>query len=369
MLLWGTVATPLVVVAMVSIAFVTSTNSCDAAATANPAMPMQAWTYCEYGSPEVLTLRSVEKPAPADSDVLVKIRAVSVNPLDWHYLRGKPYVMRMESGMRKPKVTRMGVDFSGTVEAVGKHVTQFKPGDEVFGGKTGAFAEYVSVRANGSVALKPANMTFEQAASVGIAGVTALQGLRDRGKLQPGQNVLINGASGGVGTFAVQIAKSWGANVTGVSSTRNLELVRSIGADSVIDYTKEDYAKGMTRYDVTLDNVGNRGLLDNRRVLKPAGKYVLIGGGGPDVGDWVGPLVGPIKAMILSVFVSQDMGMMLADMNQADLIVLRDLMAAGRVTPVIDRRYTFNEIPAAIRYLEAGRARGKVVISLEGESH
>jgi NADPH:quinone reductase-like Zn-dependent oxidoreductase len=259
----------------------------------------------------------------------------------------------------------VGVDYAGTVEAVGRNVTRFKPGDDVFGARSGALAEYVTARADRAVVLKPPNLTFEQAAAVPIAAITALQGLRDGGKVQPGQKVLINGASGGVGTFAVQVAKSFGANVTGVCSTRNLDLVRSIGADQVIDYTKDDYTKSGQRYDVILDNVGNRGLLDNRRVLNPKGKYVLIGGGGPDDQGWIGPLAGPIKALLLSPFVSQDMGMLLAELNKEDLTILRDLMQAGKVTPVIDRSYSLSEVPAAIRYLEEGHARGKVVIVLE----
>jgi NADPH:quinone reductase-like Zn-dependent oxidoreductase len=273
--------------------------------------------------------------------------------------------MRMGSGLRKPKVTRLGVDYAGTVEAVGRNVTQFKPGDDVFGGRTGALAEYVSARADRAVVLKPANVTFEQAASVPVAAITALQGLRDKGRIQPGQKVLINGASGGVGTFAVQIAKTFRADVTGVCSTRNVDMVRSLGADQVIDYTREDYTRGDQRYDVILDNVGNRALLDNRRILNPDGKYVLIGGGGPDDGRWIGPFVKPIGALVLSLFVSQDMGMMLADLNKNDLTFLGDLMQEGKVTPVIDRRYRLSEAPEAIRYLEEGRARGKVVITFE----
>jgi NADPH:quinone reductase-like Zn-dependent oxidoreductase len=290
----------------------------------------------------------------------------SVNPLDWHFIEGTPYLMRaMGVGLRKPKDTRLGVDFAGTVEAVGKNVTQFKPGDEVFGGKGGAFAEYVCPRADRAVALKPANITFEQAASVNIAGITALQGLRDKGKVQPGQTVLINGASGGVGTFAVQIAKSFGANVTGVCSTRNLDLVRSLGADQVIDYTKEDFTKGGQRYDVILDNVANHSLLECRRVLKPQGIYVLIGGGGTNDQGLIGPLINPIKAMLLSPFVSQKMGMMMAELNKNDLTILGDMMQSGKVKPVIDRTYKLEQVPEAIRYLEQGHARGKVVITVD----
>jgi NADPH:quinone reductase-like Zn-dependent oxidoreductase len=327
---------------------------------------MKAIVYCDYGLPN-LKLQEIEKPAPADDQLLVKVRAASVNPLDWHFIEGTPYIMRaMGVGFRKPTDTRLGVDFAGTVEVVGKNVTQFKPGDEVFGGRTGAFAEYVCVREARAVALKPANITFEQAASVPIAGITALQGLRDKGKVQSGQKVLINGASGGVGTFAVQIAKSYGAEVTGVCSTRNLDMVRSLGADHVIDYTKEDFTKSDQRYDVILDNVANHSLSEFRRVLKPNGIYVLIGGGGASENRWLGPgLTQAFKAMFLSKFVSQQMGMMLAELNQKDLTFLADLMESGKVTPVIDKRYRLSELPQAIEYLEQGHARGKVVITAE----
>jgi NADPH:quinone reductase-like Zn-dependent oxidoreductase len=327
---------------------------------------IKAYFYRDYGSPDVLRLEEIEKPVPTDDQVLVRVRAASVNPLDWHFIEGTPYVMRaMGVGFRKPKDTRLGVDFAGTVEAVGKNVTKFKPGDEVFGGRDGAFAEYVCVRESRAVALKPANVTFEQAASVPIAGITALQGLRDKGKVQPGQKVLINGASGGVGTFAVQIAKSFGADVTGVCSTRNVDLVRSIGADHVIDYTKEDFTKSDQRYDVMYDTVGNRSLLECRRVLTPKGKAVMIGGGGPGDQGLIGPLVGPIKLLMLSPFVSQEMGTFLAELNQKDLTFLADLMESGKVTPVIDKRYKLSELPQAIEYLEQGHARGKVVITAE----
>ena len=247
---------------------------------------MKAIVYRCYGSPDVLKLEDVEKPTPADDEVLVRVRAASVNPLDWHYMRGTPYIMRLDSGVGTPTSTRMGVDFSGTVEAVGRNVKRFRPGDEVFGGRRGAFAEYVTVREDRALALKPANVTFEQAAAVPIAAMTALQALRDKGGIQPGQKVLINGASGGVGTFAVQIAKSFGAEVTGVCSTRNLDLVRSLGADHVIDYTKEDFTKSGQRYDLILDNVGNHPLLALRRVLTPGGTMVIVGG---SKGNWITP--------------------------------------------------------------------------------
>ena len=362
---WSAIAISVALMLGVLVAYFASGNTCDAPDTAAPGIPIKAIVYCDYGTAEVLRLEDIEKPTPADDEILVRIRAAAVNPLDWHTMRGTPYIMRIGSGLRKPKVTRLGVDYAGTVEAVGRNVTQFKPGDDVFGGRTGALAEYVSARADRAVVLKPANLTFEQAASVPVAAITALQGLRDKGKIQPGQKVLINGASGGVGTFAVQIAKTFGADVTGVCSTRNVEMVRSLGADQVIDYTREDYTRSEQRYDVILDNVGNRALLDNRRILNPDGKYVLIGGGGPDDGRWIGPFVKPIAALVLSPFVSQDMGMMLADLNKSDLTFLSDLMQEGKVTPVIDRRYRLSEAPEAIRYLEEGRARGKVVIAFE----
>jgi len=363
----GAILVLLVAVALASLALTLSYDSAcgPAPALADNAKLMKAAVYRCYGPPDVLRVENIEKPTPADNQVLVKVHAAAVNPLDWHYTRGKPYIMRMDAGVGAPKNPRLGVDFSGTVEAVGKNVRRFKPGDEVFGGKYGAFAEYVSVVEDRALVLKPANLTFEQAASVGVAAITALQGLRDEGKIQPGQKVLINGASGGVGTFAVQIAKSFGAEVTGVCSTRNVDMVRSIGADHVIDYTKEDYTRSGEHYDVILDNVANRSLSDNRRVLNPDGKYVLVGGGGPDANPWIGAFAAPIKAIVLSWFVSQDMGMFLADLNKEDLTILSDLMQAGKVTPVIDRRYKLAEIADAIRYLEEGHARGKVVINVE----
>src|SRR5437667_827475 len=361
---WSAGAILLALIAWAFIAYWTSSNDCDRI-TGTPTHPMRAIVYCDYGLAN-LKLEDVEKPVPNDDQVLVKVRAASVNPYDWHFIEGTPYLMRaMGVGLRKPKDTRLGVDFAGTVEAVGKNVTQFKPGDEVFGGRGGAFAEYVCPRADRAVALKPANITFEQAASVNIAGITALQALRDKGKVQAGQKVLINGASGGVGTFAVQIAKSLGADVTGVCSTKNVDLVRSLGADHVIDYTKEDFAKGEQRYDVILDNVPNHSLSECRRILNPNGKYVMIGGGGPNDSRWIGPFGRVINTMILSPFVSQKMGMMMADPSQKDLAVLADMIQSGKVKPVIDRTYKLSEVPEAIRYLEQGHARGKVVITVD----
>ena len=326
---------------------------------------MKAVIRADYGSPDVLQIKAIKKPVPGESEVLVKVRAASVNPLDWHFIEGTPYFIRaIGVGLRRPKDPRLGVDLSGIVEAVGTKVTQFKPGDEVFGGRDGAFAGYVCVKADRAIARKPANITFEQAAAVPIAGVTALQGLRDKGHVQRGQKVLINGASGGVGTFAVQIAKSLGAEVTGVCSTRNLDLVRSLGADHVIDYTKEDFTQGPQRYDVILDNVGTQPLSGLRRALKPKGICVMIGGGGPNDGGLIGPMARPIEALLLSPFVGQKMEMMLAHLNQKDLELLGDWMQSGKVKPVIDRTYPMDQVAEAIRYLEKGHARGKVVITL-----
>ncbi len=351
-------------VAISSLALVLSHNSaCGPAPAVSEEMElMKAIVYRCYGSPDVLEFEDVEKPTPADNEVLVQVHAASVNPLDWHYMRGSPYLMRLGSGLGAPKDSRMGVDFAGTVEAVGKNVTRFKPGDEVFGGRSGAFAEYVIVPDDRALALKPSSVTFEQAASMPIAAITALQALRDKGRLKPGQKVLINGASGGVGTFAVQIAKSFGAEVTGVCSTRNVEMVRSIGADHVFDYTKEDYTESGQHYDLIIDNVGNHSLLANRRVLNPEGIFVIIGG---SKGNWLGPLMSPIKALMLSPFVGQEFVLLLARMDKDDLAILGDLMEAGEVTAVIDRRYRLSEVPAAIRYSEEGHARGKIVIDLE----
>jgi len=322
---------------------------------------MKAIHYSCYGSPDVLELAEVEKPVPGANDILVRVSAASVNPLDWHYMRGEPYLMRLGSGLGKPEDTRLGVDFAGTVEAVGLDVTQFKPGDEVFGGRTGAFAEYLIMPQDRAVVLKPENVTFEQAASVPIAALTALQALRNQGQIKPGQKVLINGASGGVGTFAVQIAKALGAEVTGVCSARNADMVRSIGADHVIDYTREDYTESGKQYDLIIDNVGNHSPLENRAALTPEGKLVIIGG---PAGNWIGPLKRPAQAMILSPFVNQEIGLMLAELNKEDLQLIGKMMETGEITPVIDRRYRLDEVPEAIRYSEAGRARGKIIIEI-----
>jgi NADPH:quinone reductase-like Zn-dependent oxidoreductase len=319
---------------------------------------MKAIVYYNYGSPDVLKCEEIEKPTAGDNEVLIKVRAASVNPVD-RLFRGTSYIVRILTGLRKPKDTRLGRDVAGQVEAVGRNVTQFKPGDEVFGACRGAFAEYVCTSESAFV-VKPDNVTFEQAASVPVAAFTALQGLRDKGRIHPGQKVLINGAAGGVGTFAVQIAKSFGADVTGVCSTRNVEMVRSIGADRVIDYTQEDFTKGTQRYDLIFDCVGNHSLSACRRVLNPNGICVLAGG--PHK-VWI-VLIRALKALVLSRFVRQNFVMFIARRSKEDLTIMHDLMKAGKVTPVIDRRYRLSEVPEAIRYLEEGHARGKVVITL-----
>lgn len=325
---------------------------------------MKAIVYHEFGGPEVLRLEEIDKPVPKDNQILVKVRALSVNPLDWHFMEGIPYIARpLAMGFLTPTMTQLGVDYAGTVEAVGKDVTEFKPGDEVYGNKFGAFAEYV-VATGKALALKPATVTFEQAASLPVAALTALQALRDTGKLEAGQKVLINGASGGVGTFAVQIAKSFGAEVTGVCSGRNVELVRSLGADHVIDYTKEDFTKRPERYDLIIDNVGSQPLAGFRRVLNPKGRYVAIGGGGVNDSRWTGPLVNVVKMLVLKKLGSQEMSMMLAEMNKKDLDILIDLIQSGKLKPVIDKTYPFNQLPEAMRYLEEGHARGKVIVTV-----
>jgi NADPH:quinone reductase-like Zn-dependent oxidoreductase len=321
--------------------------------------------YHQYGPAGVLHLESIEKSVPSATQVLIRVHAASVNPLDWHIIRGVPYVLRMQAGLRKPDDPRIGADMAGVVEAVGGAVTRFKAGDEVFGvAEDGAFAEY-AVAAENKLALKPANITFEQAAAVPVAAITALQALRDKGQIRAGQKVLINGASGGVGTFAVQIAKSFGAEVTGVCSTRNLELVRSIGADHVIDYTKEDFTLGTQHYDLILDTVGNRSLSAVRRVMSPKAIDIGIGGGGPNEGPWIGGFMGPIKGLMYSPFVSQRFIFFVSSDNSEDLAILGQMMEQKKVTPVIDRAYKLDELPAAISYLELGHARGKVVISVD----
>lgn len=321
---------------------------------------MKAIVYDNDGSREALRCEEIEKPIAGDDEVLIKVRAASVNPLDYHLL-GHPLMRRMLFARTKLKITRPGRDVAGEVEAVGSLVTQLKPGDRVFGWSGGAFAEYTCTSASALV-IKPDNVTFEQAASVPVAAMTALQGLRDKGKIQSGQKVLINGASGGVGTFAVQIAKSFGADVTGVCSTRNVEMVGSIGANQVIDYTREDFTKRGQRYDLILDCFATHSLSAIRRTLNPRGRYVGVGG---PVGSMIGMLAGQLTQLVLSRFVSQKFVSFMAKLNQKDLAIMGKLMEAGKVTPVIDRHYRLSEVPEAIRYLEEGHARGKVVITLE----
>ena len=321
---------------------------------------MRAIIYTQYGSPDVLRLTEVARPVPKDDEVLLRICAASVNPLDWHFMRGEPYVLRVAAGLRTPKKTHLGADVAGVVDAVGKNVTRFQPGDEVFGVCRGAFAEYACAPERGLVP-KPANVTFEQAAAVPVAALTALQGLRDKGQIQPGQRVLINGAAGGVGTFAVQIAKVLGAEVTGVCGTTNVDMVRSIGASHVVDYTREDFTANGQRYDLIFDLIGNHSLSDCRRALTIRGTLVLAGGS--DTGKWLGPLAGLLEVVVLSWFVSQKLRNFLAHIGTDDLMVMRELLETGKVTPVIDRTYPLSEVAAAIRYLEEGHARGKVVIT------
>jgi NADPH:quinone reductase-like Zn-dependent oxidoreductase len=361
------IAATLASLALLSLAIAISYNSpcTEPAPLAAGTTPMRGIAYRCYGPPEVLKLEQLAKPVPQPDQVLVKVHVAGLNPLDWHYMRGEPYVMRLGSGLGAPNSERVGVDFSGTVEAVGSAVTRFQPGDEVYGGRNGALADYLVVHADRAIVHKPANISHEQAAAVPIAAVTALQGLRDQGQLRPGQKVLINGASGGVGTFAVQIAKALGAEVTGVCSTRNVDLVRSLGADQVIDYTQADFTVGEPGYDLILDNVGNRSLSDLRRALKPAGRLVIVGG--PSTNPWLGPLVQVIKASLLAPFVDQQMGMFMAELNADDLEVLSDLMRDGKLLPVIDRRFALEQVPVAIEYLESGRARGKVVVIIDAE--
>jgi NADPH:quinone reductase-like Zn-dependent oxidoreductase len=326
---------------------------------------MKAIRYCQYGSPDVLKFEDVEKPVPNDDQVLIKVRAASLNALDAYMIRNA-WLNRLIFGLRKPRDTRLGRDVAGVVEAVGKNVTQFKPGDEVFGICRASLAEY-AVTFERALVVKPANVSFEQAASVPLAGLTALQGLR-QGKIQPGQKVLINGATGGVGTFAVQIAKSLGAEVTAVCSTRNLDLVRSIGADHVIDYTKEDFTKSGQRYDVIFDNVANHSFFERRRVLTAKGICVLAGMGGAGVkeGQAIGRIAGNLFiARGLSSFTDQKFAQYMTKMSKQDLIMLGDLIQAGKLKPVIERTYKLSEAPEALRYLNEGHARGKVVIAVK----
>ncbi|MGH8868947.1 MAG: NAD(P)-dependent alcohol dehydrogenase [Actinomycetes bacterium] len=323
---------------------------------------MKAIVQDTYGSTDVLELRDIDKPGIADDEVLVRVHAAGVDRGVWHIMTGLPYPIRLAGyGLRTPKTPVPGMDLAGVVEAVGKDVTRFRPGDEVFGIGVGTFAEYARAPEN-KLAPKPANLTLEQAGVVATSGLTALQGLRDHGKVQPGQQVLVIGASGGVGTYAVQLAKAFGAEVTGVCSTAKVDLVRSLGADHVIDYTSDDFAEGEPRYDVVLDIGGNSSLSRLRRVLTPTGTLVIAGG--ETGGRWLGGSDRQIRAMILSLFVRQKLGTFVCSENHEDLLVLTELIESGKVTPAIDRTYGLKEAAEAIRYLEEGRARGKVVIAV-----
>jgi len=324
---------------------------------------MKAAIYTRYGPPDVAQIADIDKPVPQDNEVLIKVRAASVNPADWRLMRGVPRIFRILFRLHAPTTAqpaRLGHDVAGQVEAVGRNVTQFKPGDDVFGTCHGALAEYVSA-SEARLAIKPQNISFEQAAAVPVAAVTALQGLRDKGQIQPGQKVLVNGAAGGVGTFAVQMAKSFGAEVTGVCSSRNVDMVRSLGADQVIDYTRKDFTKGAQRFDLILDNVGNHSLSEFRRVLNPNGRCVIAGAPKEAALFF---LTRMIAAPVFSWFGGRKFGMFIAKINKADLETTCGLIVAGKLTPVIDRRYTLRELPDALRYLEAGHARAKVIITV-----
>ena len=321
---------------------------------------MQAIVHDRYGSPDVLELREIDEPTLSDDRVLVRVKAASVNAYDWHMLRGDPYVVRASEGLRRPKQPVAGVDFAGVVEAVGKDVTEFRPGDEVFGERGGAFAEFVTPRPQ-DLAPKPSNLTFEQAAAVPMAGFTALQALRDKGALKPGQHVLVTGAAGGVGTFAVQLAKSMGAEVTGECHTSGVELVASIGADHVIDHTREDVTRGPARFDLILDIAAAHSLRSLRRVMTPDGILVVVGA---PKGRWFAPLRRPLGAVVLSRFGSRRLLPFLAERRKADLLSLRDRIESGDVRPMIDSTYALADTADAIRRLEAGHVRGKVVITV-----
>jgi len=361
---WSALVILLILFAWFEFAYWTSTNDCGRSIPAG-AERMKAIRYCEYGSPDqVLKLEQVEKPIPNDNQILVRVRAVSLRFYDGGMLGGS-LPGRLMFGLRKPKNTIPGSDFAGTVEAIGKNVTEFKPGDEVFGVRAGALAEYICVRQDGAVVRKPGNVTFEQAASIPTA-LVALQGLRDTGRVAAGQRVLINGASGGVGTFAVQIAKSLGAEVTGVCSTKNLDLVLSIGADHVIDYTKEDYTNSNQRYDVIYDLVNNHSFAERRRVLKPGGICVIAGVGGSGMHEeTLSRFLGVFTASLRSKFATEKFRVFGVDINKKDLGVLRDLTESGKVTPALTKTYPLGETAAAYKYLETGHASGKIAITID----
>jgi NADPH:quinone reductase-like Zn-dependent oxidoreductase len=322
---------------------------------------MKAIRYHRYGRSEVLELQDVDKPAINDNEVLVRVRAAALNPLDLYYLHGLPYIARVQVGLTRPRAHGLGLDMAGTIEAAGRNVTSFQPGDEVFGSGSQTLAEYLSFGEGAAVVRKPGCLTFEQAAAVPVSAFTALQALRDKAQVRPGHKVLVNGAAGGVGPFAVQIAKALGAEVTAVCSTRNVDMVASIGADHIVDYTREDFTRSGQRYDVLVDIAGSRRLSECRGVLAPAG--VLVGVGAPNKGRWIGPMSRSVTMLLLAPVVSQKMTFFMAEQRKDDLIVLRELLEAGKLTPIIDRTYRLGEVPEAIRYLETGHARGKVVIT------
>src|SRR5437899_1276055 len=360
---WSALAILLILFAWFEFAYWTSTNDCDQK-TGAPTHPMKAIRYCEYGPPdEVLKLEQVEKPVPNDNQILVRVRAVSLRFYDGGMLRGG--VGRLIFGLRKPKNTTPGSDFAGTVEAAGRNVTEFKPGDEVFGVRAGALAEYICVRLSGAIASKPVDVNFEQAASIPTA-LVALQGLRDTARVKAGQKVLIIGASGGVSTFAEQIAKAMGAEVTGVCSTHNVDLVKSLGADRVIDYTKEDFTKGDQRYDVIYDLVNNRSFAERRRVLKPGGICILAGVGGSGMRkETFFNLAGSLTAALRSKFSKEKFVMFGVDINKKDLGILRDLTESGKIVPALTKTYPLTETAAAYTYLETGHVQGKIAITIE----
>jgi NADPH:quinone reductase and related Zn-dependent oxidoreductases len=323
---------------------------------------MKAIVYQKYGSPDVLELQEVDKPVIADDQLLVRVYASSLNMGEWHAMTGL-YVARPSTGWRKPKDPWLGVDFAGVVEAVGSSVTQFKPGDEVFGGRNGAFAEYVAIREQRAVVLKSPKLTFEQAASIPVAALTALQGLRDKGQIQPGQKVLINGASGGVGTFAMQLAKVFGAEVTAVCSTKKVDLMRSLGADHVVDYTREDFTRNGQRYDLILDIAGSRSWSEYKRVLKPNATFVLIGSS--KTNRVLGPLNHILKVKLASLRATQKVIFFIANLNKADLSFIQELIETGKVNPVIERTYPLRNLPEAMRYLGTGHVQGKLIVTMD----
>ena len=352
------------VVFIVEIAILLSyTKDCEpiSAAQINGDSMTAVQAHC-YGGPEVLQLLEVEKPTPGDADVLVKIKAASVNPLDWHYMRGSPYFMRFMSGIGKPNDVGSGVDFAGVVEAIGKDVTKFKVGDRVFGGRGSAFAEYLVMPETKAITHIPTGISFEQAAAVPIAGITAIQALKDIGNIKAGDKVLVNGASGGVGTYAVQMAKAYGAEVTGVSSTKNHAMVKALGADHMIDYKTHNYTDDDVQYDMVIDNIGNHSFSANADVLTPTGKLIMIGGA---KGDWIGSMINPIKGMVQAPFLDQEFVMLLAEMNEEGLSLIAEMMEQGKVKSQIDKRYPLAEIKEAIKYSESGRAKGKIIINID----